>query len=259
MIRALSSAASGMKAQQMNLDVIANNLANVNTAGFKKSQVMFQDMLYDTPRMPGGKQGTGADTPSGIQIGLGTRAVSTSKVFTPGHLLNSNRPLDAAINGEGFFRVTIDGTANYTRDGAFSLSSTGQLVTSDGYPIDGVDTISPNATAVSIGADGTVSETVAGATQSKGQIKLYRFINPSGMQAMGRNLLQKSAASGDEQEGTAGTDGFGTIQQGMLEGSNVEVVDEMVNLIIAQRAYEVNTKAVQASDEMLQATNNMKR
>lgn len=260
MIRALMAAASGMQAQQMNVDTIANNLANVNTAGFKRSQVMFQDMLYDTVRAPGGTQGNGAKTPSGVQMGLGTRMVSIAKVFTPGSLQVTSRDLDVAINGQGFFRVKLpDGSFAYTRDGSFSKNSDGTLANSDGYELDGVNAIDANATAVTIAANGDVSETVNGATQDKGQLKLYRFVNPSGLQSLGRNLLQPSAASGDPQEGLPGVDGIGTLQQGAIESSNVSVVDEMVNLIVAQRAYEVNTKAVQASDEMLQATNNMKR
>ena len=260
MIRALMAAASGMQAQQMNVDTIANNLANVNTSGFKRSQVMFQDMLYDTIRAPGGNQGNGAKTPSGVQMGLGTRMVSISKVFTPGSLQVTNRDLDVAIQGQGFLRVKMpDGTLAYTRDGSFSKNSEGHLVTSDGFEIDGVDALSPNATAVTISGNGTVSEVVNGATADKGNIKLYRFVNPSGLQSLGRNLLQPSAASGDAQEGVPSQDGFGSLQQGTLESSNVQVVDEMVNLIVAQRAYEMNTKAVTASDEMLQATNNLKR
>jgi flagellar basal-body rod protein FlgG len=256
----MMSAASGMKAQQMNVDTIANNLANVNTAGFKRSQVMFQDMLYDTIRAPGGSQGNGAKTPSGVQIGLGTRMVSISKVFDPGSMQVTNRDLDVSINGVGFFRVKLpDGTFAYTRDGAFSKDNQGNLVNSDGYALDGVNAIDGNSTAITIAASGDVSVTVNGQTQDKGQIKLYRFVNPSGLQSMGRNLVQPSAASGDPQEGLPGIDGIGTLQQGTLEQSNVQVVDEMVNLIAAQRAYEVNTKAVQACDDMLQATNSMKR
>jgi flagellar basal-body rod protein FlgG len=260
MIRALMASASGMQAQQMNMDTIANNLANVNTTGFKKSQAMFEDMLYETIRAPGSQQGGTAASPSGVQMGLGTKLVSIAKVYSPGKMQVTNRDLDVAIEGNGFFRVKLpDGTLAYTRDGALSRSSDGKLVTSEGYELDGVDSLSPNATSVAIGPDGTISETVNGTTNQKGSIKLYRFVNPSGLQAQGRNLLTATSASGEAQEGTAGADGFGTLQQGVLETSNVDVVEEMVNLIVAQRAYEVNTKAVQASDEMLQSTNNMKR
>jgi flagellar basal-body rod protein FlgG len=260
MIRALMASASGMQAQQMNMDTIANNLANVNTTGFKKSQAMFQDMLYETIRAPGSSQGGTAAVPSGVQMGLGTKLVSISKVYSEGKMQVTNRDLDVAIEGNGFFRVKLpDGTLAYTRDGSFSKSAEGKLVTSEGYELDGVDSLSPNATSVSIGPGGTISETVNGTSAEKGTIKLYRFVNPSGLQSQGRNLMTASSASGEAQEGVAGADGFGTMQQGVLETSNVDVVEEMVNLIVAQRAYEVNTKAVQASDEMLQATNNMKR
>jgi flagellar basal-body rod protein FlgG len=260
MIRGLMAAASGMQAQQMNVDTIANNLANVNTSGFKRSNVMFQDMLYDTVRSPGGVQGNGSTVPSGVQMGLGTRLVSISKVFSPGKLQVTNREMDVAIEGTGFFRINQpDGTQAYTRDGAFSRNTEGQLVNSDGYQLDGGITISENATTISIAPNGTVSETVNGTTSEKGNIQLYRFINPSGLQSQGRNLYTPTGASGEPIEGQPGNDGFGSLQQGILETSNVEVVEEMVNLIVAQRAYEVNTKAVQASDEMLQATNNLKR
>jgi flagellar basal-body rod protein FlgG len=260
MIRGLMAAASGMQAQQMNVDTIANNLANVNTSGYKRSQVMFQDMLYDTVRAPGGSQGNSATVPSGVQMGLGTRLVAISKVFSPGKMQVTNRELDVAIEGQGFFKIELpDGTEAYSRDGAFSKNTEGILVNSDGYKLSGDITVSENATSISVAPNGTVSETVNGTTAEKGSIKLYRFINPSGLQAQGRNLFTPTGASGEAVEGTAGNEGYGTLQQGLLETSNVEVVEEMVNLIVAQRAYEVNTKCVQASDEMLQATNNMKR
>jgi flagellar basal-body rod protein FlgG len=260
MIRALMSSASGMKAQQLNVDTVANNLANVNTTGFKKSQAMFQDLLYENIRAPGGKTGTDTNVPAGVQIGLGTRLVSVAKVFTPGKLQVTNRDLDVAIEGSGFFRILMpDGTNSYSRDGSFSKDDQGRIVTSDGYLLDGAPTLSPNATSVTISKSGGISETVDGTTQEIGQINLYRFVNPSGLLSLGSNLVQPTGASGEAEEGAPGQDGFGTMQQGVLETSNVEVVDEMVNLIIAQRAYEVNTKAVQASDEMLQSTNNMKR
>ena len=260
MIRSLMSAASGMQAQQLNIDTIANNLANVNTAGFKKSQVLFEDMLYENIRAPGGTQGGGQSVPAGAQVGLGARTVSIAKVFSPGKFQVTNRDLDVAIEGQGFFEVTLPGSDKaYTRDGAFSKTAEGKLVNADGYEITGGPTLSSNATAVTIAPNGTVSEVVNGITAEKGTISLFRFVNPSGLSSIGRNLFQESSASGTATSGVGGVDGFGTIQQGILETSNVEVVEEMVNLIVAQRAYEVNTKAVQASDEMLQATNNMKR
>jgi len=260
MVRALSASASGMLAQQQNVDNIANNLANVNTTGFKRGQVMFQDMLYDTVRAPGGAQGNGNLTPSGLQLGLGSRMVSIAKDYSPGTLQVTNSPLDVAINGVGFFQVKQpDGSLAYTRDGSFSQNATGNLVTADGSLINGVDAIDPNATAVTIAPNGTVSETVNGATTQKGVLQLYRFANPAGLQALGQNLLSPSDASGQAQAGTPGTDGMGSLQQGSLESSNVQVVTEMVNLIAAQRGYEMNSKAVQASDEMMQSANNMKR
>ena len=260
MIRSLMSAASGMQAQQANVDTIANNLANVNTTGFKRAQVMFQDMFYENIRQPGGAQASGTNVPSGLQMGLGTRMVASTKVFSTGKMVNTSRDLDVAIAGEGFFRVLLpDGTLAYTRDGAFSKNVDGKMVTADGYELDGAPTLSTNATSVAILTNGTVSENVNGTQQEKGTIQLYRFVNPAGLQAIGRNLFQPSIASGEAQQGTPGKDDYGTLNQGTLETSNVDVVDEMVRLIVAQRAYEVNTKAVQASDEMLQATNNMKR
>ncbi|MGD0092976.1 MAG: flagellar basal-body rod protein FlgG [Planctomycetota bacterium] len=260
MIRSLTAAASGMQAQQSNVDTIANNLANVNTNGFKRSQVMFQDMLYDTVRQPGGAQASGLNVPSGMQMGLGTRMVASTKVFSEGNMIVTSRDLDVAIQGEGFFRVLLpDGTLAYTRDGAFSKNVNGKLVTADGFELDGAPALSSLDTSVSILNDGTVSEMVNGVSQEKGTIPLYRFVNPSGLQAIGKNLFEPTIASGDPQQGNPGKDDFGTLNQGALETSNVDVVEEMVRLIVAQRAYEMNTKAVQASDEMLQATNNLKR
>jgi len=260
MIRALMASASGMQAQQMNVDTIANNLANVNTSGFKRSQALFQDLLYENIRQPGASQGNGATVPTGIQMGLGTRLVSVAKIFTPGKMQVTGRDLDISIEGQGFYRIKQpDGTLAYTRDGAFNRNAEGKIVNSDGYELDGAPTLSNNATSISVSPSGTFSETVNGLTAEKGAVQLYRFVNPAGLQAMGHNLFQPSAASGEAQEGTAGSDGFGALQQGTLETSNVDVVEEMVALIVAQRAYEVNTKAVQASDEMLQATNNLKR
>lgn len=260
MMRALWAAATGMRAQQLNVDVIANNLANVNTAGYKRSQATFQDLLYERMRTPGAATSGGANIPSGIQIGLGTHLASVSKIFTAGKPQQTGNDLDIWIEGNGFFKVTKpDGTEAYTRDGAYRLNADGQVVNIDGYKLTGVDSISPQATAISIAPDGTVSETVNGTANNKGQIKLYRFVNPAGLLSEGGNLYLPSSASGDATEGTAGTDGYGSLRQGYLEMSNVEVVTEMVNLIVAQRAYETNTKAIQASDEMLQQANNLRR
>lgn len=260
MMRSLYTSATGMRAQQLNVDVIANNLANVNTTGFKRSQALFQDMLYERVRTPGASSGSGANIPTGIQVGLGTHLVSVAKIFTPGKPQQTGNQFDVWIEGNGFFKLTKpDGTEVYTQDGAFRLNVDGQVVNPDGYLLDGVNNISEEATAVAIAPDGTVSETVNGTTSNKGQIKLYRFVNPPGLLSEGSNLFIPSSASGDATEGTPGENGFGSLRQGYLEMSNVEVVTEMVNLIVAQRAYETNTKAIQASDEMLQQANNLRR
>lgn len=260
MMRSLYTSATGMRAQQLNVDVIANNLANVNTTGYKRSQALFQDLLYERVRTPGASSSGGANLPTGIQVGLGTHLVSVAKVFTPGKPMQTGNQFDIWIEGDGFFKVTKpDGTETYTEDGAFRLNVDGQVVNADGYKLEGVDNISVEATAVSIAPDGTVSETVNGVASNKGQIKLYRFQNPAGLLAEGSNLFLPSSASGDATEGTPGLLGMGSLRQGYLEMSNVEVVTEMVNLIVAQRAYEVNTKAIQASDEMLQQANNLRR
>lgn len=260
MLRALWASASGMQAQQLNVDTIANNLANVNTAGFKRSQTSFQDLIYDRLRTPGASSDSGSGVPVGIQMGLGTHLTSVSKIFTPGKPQQTGNQYDLWIEGNGFFQIQLsDGTLAYSRDGSFHPDADGQLVTSDGYPLDGAPSINPNATAVSISPNGTISETVNGITTQIGQIQLYTFTNPAGLLAKGHNLFEPSSASGEATAGTPGTDGVGTLQQGFIEMSNVEVVQEMVNLIVAQRAYEVNTKAIQASDEMLQTANTLRR
>jgi flagellar basal-body rod protein FlgG len=260
MMRSLYTSATGMRSEQVNVDVIANNLANVNTTGYKRSQALFQDLLYERVRTPGASSGGGANLPTGIQLGLGTHLVSVAKIFTPGKPMQTGNQFDIWIEGNGFFKVTKpDGTECYTQDGAFRLNVDGQVVNADGYQLEGVDSISVEATAVAIAPDGTVSETVNGVASDKGQIKLYRFVNPAGLLAEGSNLFLPSSASGDATEGTPGEEGMGSLRQGYLEMSNVDVVTEMVNLIVAQRAYEVNTKAIQASDEMLQQANNLRR
>ncbi|MCW8129570.1 MAG: flagellar basal-body rod protein FlgG [Planctomycetota bacterium] len=260
MLRALWASASGMQAQQLNVDTIANNLANVNTAGFKRSQTAFQDLIYDRLRTPGASSDSGAGIPVGIQMGLGTQLTSVSKIFTPGKPQQTGNQYDMWIEGNGFFQIQLsDGTLAYTRDGSFHPNAEGQLVTSEGYVLDGAPTISANATAVTISPNGTISETVNGVSTQLGQLNLYTFSNPAGLLAKGHNLFEASSSSGDATSGTPGSDGVGAIQQGFLEMSNVEVVQEMVNLIVAQRAYEVNTKAIQASDEMLQTANSIRR
>ena len=260
MLRALYSAAAGMESQQMNLDVIANNLANVNTTGFKKTKIEFQDLLYETTRAAGSDQGAGNQLPTGVQVGHGSQVVATSKIFTTGELSRTSERLDVAIQGDGFFEVQLpDGTPAYTRDGAFKTSSDGRITTSDGLIVQGGFQPVPAGTSnVDIASSGEVTYT--GATGSTSfRIQTVRFTNPAGLDSLGRNLYKETAASGTPELGSPGENGFGSLAQGYLELSNVKVVEEMVNLIVAQRAYEVNSKAVQASDEMMQMSNNLHR
>jgi flagellar basal-body rod protein FlgG len=262
MMRALWSAATGMLAKQLDMDVIANNLANVNSAGFKKSRVDFQDLMYQTIRTAGSTVAQGSKVPTGIQVGLGTRAAAIQKVFSQGDFIQTENPLDLVIEGDGFFQVLLpDGSTAYTRTGAFKVDSEGRIVTSDGFVMEPELVVPANAVDISIGTDGTVTIQVAGenAPTELGQIQLARFLNPGGLVSIGRNLYKPTAASGDPAVGTPGLEGIGTIAQKFLEMSNVKVVEEMVNMIIAQRAYEVNSKAIQTSDEMLAAANNLRR
>jgi len=249
-----------MESQQLNLDVISNNLANVNTGGFKKSKIEFQDMLYQTTRAAGSEQGGGNQLPTGLQIGHGSRAVATSKVFTQGELTQTGERLDVAIQGDGFFEVQLpDGTRAYTRDGALKTASDGRVTTSDGLVVQsGFQPIPSGTTSVSISTNGEVTTNGANGTQNF-KLQLIRFANPAGLESMGRNLYRETAASGTPETGSADENGFGSFQQGFLEMSNVKVVEEMVRMIIAQRAYEVNSKAVQAADEMMQQSNNLRR
>ena len=260
MLRALYSAAAGMESQQMNLDVISNNLANVNTTGFKKSKIEFQDLLYDTTRAPGSDQGSGNVLPTGLQIGQGSRPVATSRIFTNGDLSQTGEQLDVAIQGDGFLQVQMpDGSLAYTRDGGLKEASDGRIVTSDGYPVQGgFQPVPAGTTNITISANGQVTYTSASGNTTF-QVQLARFTNPSGLDAQGHNLYKETSASGTAELGNPGENGFGQLQQGYLELSNVSVVQEMVNLILAQRAYEVNSKAVQASDEMMQLSNNLHR
>ncbi len=260
MLRSLYSAAAGMESQQLNLDVISNNLANVNTTGFKKSKAEFQELLYQTTRAPGADQGSGNQVPTGIQIGQGSKPVATARIFTNGDLTQTGEQLDVAVQGDGFFEVQMpDGTLAYTRDGGFKTGPDGRIVTSDGLPLQaGFQPVPAGTTNITIGSQGNVTYTGANGTTSF-QVQLVRFTNPAGLDSMGGNLYKETSASGTPQLGTPGTNGFGTLNQGYLELSNVQVVEEMVNLIQAQRAYEVNSKAVQASDEMMQQSNNLKR
>jgi flagellar basal-body rod protein FlgG len=262
MIRSLYSAATGMEAQKLNIDVIANNLANVNTVGFKKSRADFQDLLYQTLSTPGAASAEGAVIPSGIQIGLGVKPVAVQKLFLQGEFMMTGNNLDLVIEGDGFFQVLMpDGTTSYTRAGAFKMDNEGRVVTSDGYTLEPAITIPENTLNITVGSDGRVSVLQAGNNTPTeiGQIELARFINPGGLRAVGKNLFQPTGSSGEATTGNPATESFGTLAQGFLEMSNVNVVEEMVNMIISQRAYEVNSKAVQASDEMLQTANNMKR
>ena len=256
----LYSAATGMEAQQLNLNTIANNLANVNTPGFKRSKIEFQDLLYQKPRESGSDSGGGNLVPTGIEIGNGSRVASTSKVFTQGQLSSTGEKLDVAIQGDGFFEVQrADGTIAFTRDGSFKLNAQGQVVTVDGLPVlSGFQPIPTGTGAISISENGEVTLQGPGGTQSF-TITLARFGNPSGLRSLGGNLYEETAASGTPEMGKPGEQGFGRTIQGYTETSNVNIVEEMVNLIVAQRAYEINSKSIQTSDEMLQNIANMKR
>jgi flagellar basal-body rod protein FlgG len=257
MLRALYSSAAGMQSQQTNLDVIANNLANVSTTGFKKNKAEFQDLLYSNGRAAGADVGGGNTVPTGVQIGHGSRLVSTSKVFTGGELTNTGSDNDVAIQGDGFFEVQMaDGSKAYTRDGALKLASDGRVTTNDGLVFQGGFQPIPPGAKISIASTGEVTTTSANGTQSF-RVQLMRFTNPAGLESIGRNLYRETAASGTAEAGNPGENGFGDLQQGYLEMSNVKVVEEMVNMIVAQRAYEVNSKAVQAADEMMQMSNNL--
>jgi flagellar basal-body rod protein FlgG len=251
-----------MQAQALNLDVISNNLANVNTSGFKKSRAEFQDLLYETIRPAGTPSSQDTEVPAGIQLGHGTRPSTVLKIFSQGNMENTQNELDLAIEGDGFFQITLpNGETAYTRDGAFKLDSDGRIVNSDGFTLEPEIAIPSDALSISVGLDGTVSVLQAGESipSEIGTIELARFVNPAGLISMGKNLFTISEASGDEMTGIAGENGLGTLAQGFLEMSNVSVVDEMVNMITAQRAYESNSKAIQAADDMLQLANNVKR
>ncbi len=262
MIKAMRTAATGMIAQQMNVDNISNNLANVNTTGFKKTNVEFQDVLYQNFRRAGTASAIGSEVPTGLSIGYGTRASATVRQFSEGNLQPTGNPLDLAIEGDGFFQVQLpDGTTGYTRDGALKISGDGDIVTSDGYFLLPQTSIPEDATAISVGVDGTIEVMVAGQSDPTqiGQIEMARFINPAGLEAIGRNLMVPTGASGDAIVDVPTQNGLGQINQGYLEMSNVKVVDEMVNMIVAQRAYEMNSKAIQTSDDMAGIANNLKR
>lgn len=258
MLRALTTAATGMIAQQVNIDVISNNLANVNTTGYKKVRTEFQDLLSQTLKAPGAQGAQGTNQPVGIQIGLGTRTSATNRIFTEGVMKATGNKLDVAIEGDGFIQVQRDdGTLAYSRDGSLKIDGNGQLTTSDGYIIQPQVTIPPNATDITVTPDGRVSIKTAGDTAQTevGTLQLVKFANPAGLEALGKNLYAETSGSGTAIQGTAGQEGFGTIQQGFLEGSNVQVVEELINLIQAERAFEVNSKLITAADNMLKTTN----
>ena len=256
----LYSAATGMEAQQLNLNTIANNLANVNTPGFKRSKIEFQDLLYQKPRASGSDSGGGNLVPTGIEVGNGSRVAATSKVFTQGQLTQTGEKYDVAIQGDGFFEVQRpDGTIGYTRDGTFKLNAQGQVVTVDGLPLlSGFQPIPAGASSVNIAENGEVTVQTSAGTQTF-RLTMTRFANPSGLRSLGGNLYEETAASGTPETGAPGEAGYGRIIQGYTEASNVNIVEEMVNLITAQRAYEINSKSIQTSDEMLQNVAQMKR
>ena len=255
MIRSLWISKTGLDAQQTNMDVTANNLANVSTNGFKRSRAVFEDLLYQTIRQPGAQSSQQTQLPSGLQLGTGVRPVATERVFTQGNLQQTSNPLDVAINGQGFFQVLLpDGTTAYTRDGSLHMDSNGQLVTSSGFHVQPAITIPANALTTTIGRDGVISVTRAGtaAPSQVGTLQIANFVNPAGLQSMGENLYLETAASGTASANTPGSNGLGLINQGYVETSNVNVVEELVNMIQTQRAYEINSKAIQTSDQMLQ-------
>jgi len=255
MIRALWIAKTGLDAQQTNLDVISNNLANVSTNGFKRGRAVFEDLLYQTERQPGAQSSQQTQLPSGLQIGTGVEPVATERVFTQGNLQQTNNTLDLAINGQGFFQVLLpDGTTAYTRDGAFQVDNQGQVVTAEGYPVQPQITVPANTITLTIAKDGTVSALAAGQTNPTqvGTVQLANFINPVGLQSMGQNLYLETASSGAPTVGQPGNNGLGVLNQGYVETSNVNVVEELVNMIQTQRAYEMNSKSVQTADQMLQ-------
>jgi len=261
-MRALWTAATGMQAQQLTLDVIANNLANVQTTGFKRSRVDFQDLVYEILQAPGATSAVGQEVPSGLQIGHGSRVVGTQRIFIKGDLQQTGNPLDMAIEGDGFFQIQQpNGEIAYTRAGAFKKDSQGRLVTAEGFAVEPQITIPTNALTINVGVDGVISVTLAGQTQPQqvGSIQLVRFINPAGLLSQGHNLFLPTQASGDATPGTPGQDGLGTLLQGFVEGSNVNVVEEMVGLITSQRAYEINSRAIHTADEMMQTANNLVR
>jgi flagellar basal-body rod protein FlgG len=254
MIRSLWIAKTGMDAQQTQLDVISNNLANVGTNGYKRQTAQFEDLLYQNMRQAGANSSQQTQLPTGLQLGTGVQLVATPRVFTQGNLTQTGNQLDMAINGNGFFQIQMpDGTTAYTRDGSFHIDAAGQMVNSSGFPLSPAVTIPAAAQSVTIGADGTVSVTLQGQAtpQNVGAVQMASFINPAGLESKGQNLFAETAASGTPSANAPGTNGLGTLQQGYVETSNVNVVQELVSMIQAQRAYELNSKAISTSDQML--------
>lgn len=255
MIRSLWISKTGLDAQQTQMDVTANNLANVSTSGFKRQRAVFEDLLYQNMRQPGAQSSQQTQLPSGLQIGTGVRPVASERIFTQGNLQQTGNNKDVAIQGSGFFQVLMpDGATAYTRDGSFQVDNQGQLVTSSGYPVQPALTIPADAQSLTIAKDGTVSITQPGSSQPTqiGTIQVATFINPAGLESRGENMFVETAASGNPNTSTPGTNGSGTLSQGYVETSNVNVVEELVNMIQTQRAYEINSKAITTSDQMLQ-------
>ncbi len=260
MLRSLYIAETGMNAQQTQMDVISNNLANLSTTGFKGSRAVFQDLIYQTLTQPGAQSTQQTQIPSGMQLGTGVQLIATERLQTQGNLTQTGNNLDLAIQGAGFFQVLMpDGTTSYTRDGSFQQNNQGQVVTASGYPVQPAITIPSNATSVTIGTDGTVTATTSGSTTpvTIGTLQLAMFINPTGLQSQGNNLYQQTASSGTPTVTTPGTNASGTLNQGFVEASNVNVVEEMVNMIQTQRAYEITSQAITASNQMLQKLEQM--
>lgn len=256
MLRSLWIAKTGMESQQTNIDVISHNLANVSTNGFKRSRPVFEDLIYQTMRQPGAQASQQSQIPSGLQLGTGARPVATERIFIQGNVQQTGNSLDIAINGNGFFQIQLaDGTLAYTRDGAFQVNSEGTVVTANGDVLQPQITVPSDALSVTIAKDGTVSATQPGSpvtSTTLGQIQLSNFINPAGLQSVGDNLYLETVSSGTASTSNPGINGLGTLNQGFVETSNVNVVEELINMITAQRAYEINSKAIQASDQMLQ-------
>lgn len=260
MIRSLWISKTGLDAQQMQMDVISNNLANVSTSGFKKSRAIFEDLLYQNIRQVGSQSSQQSQLPSGLQLGTGVKPVATERIFTQGNLQQTGNDKDVAIQGQGFFQILLpDGTTAYTRDGSFQVDSQGQLVTASGFPVQPAINVPLNAQSITVGRDGVVSITTPNstATTQVGQLQLATFINPAGLQAKGENMYVETTASGNANINTPGTNGAGLLTQGYVETSNVNVVEELVSMIQTQRAYEINSKAITTSDQMLQKLSQM--